>query len=65
MMDMFYFDDMHEADPKIWFITAFMRVDYTQNADTIELLTRCGNAFSTEAEAIEKLKKIQEILCSL
>lgn len=63
-MDTFYFDDMREDEPRVWFITAFMRVDYTHNPDTIELLNKCGNAFASEAEAITALKKIQGLLCA-
>lgn len=47
---------------KVWFITAFMEVDYTENVQTSRMLMDCGNAFETEQEAIAKLKQIQAIL---
>lgn len=47
---------------RVWFITSFMEVDYTENVETSRLLLNCGNAFKTEAEAIAKLKQIQSIL---
>lgn len=47
---------------RVYFVTAFLSVDYSDNPATIEALVRCGNYFKTEAEAISALKKIQNII---
>lgn len=54
----------NSLNERVWFITAFMEVDYTENTETSRLLVECGNAFTTEAEAVSKLKQIQSILCA-
>lgn len=44
---------------KVYFITAFWEVDWTDNPVTCQLLMRCGNAFKTEAKAVEFLQMIK------
>lgn len=44
---------------RVYFITAFMRVDYTENPETIDALERCGNCFTSEAKAIACLQGIK------
>ena len=46
-------------DRKVWFITAFFEVDFTENPITIAELDKCGNSFADEFKATAFLKEIQ------
>lgn len=46
---------------KVWFITAFWEVDYTDNPVTSGLLKNCGNYFTKEADAIAFLQSIKKL----
>lgn len=46
----------------VYFVNAFLEVDETSNEETIRLLAKCGNVFSTESEALIVQKQIQNIL---
>lgn len=44
---------------RVYFITAFLTIDYTENPETITALERCWNCFYTEEAAMRCLKEIQ------
>lgn len=43
---------------RVYFIDAFRQVDYTENPETMQRLSDCGNAFETEEDAYEELQRI-------
>ena len=49
---------------RVYFITAFWEVDWTDNPITRQLLIKCGNAFKSQSEALgflQSMKHLREV----